>query len=246
MSWIGKKAADVVTSGQQLINGTITAAKFAAGAVVAHLGYTPVNKAGDSMSGNLTVINASNPQLGVSDNNSYSRGYLRWLGSQGGVVLRNSDNSPLSLGTTDVDRLIIDSVGRIAMPYQPVFLVTNNTGMSIGTTYTKVSAFNQTVTNIGGCWNSGTQRFVAPIAGTYLFTATLLPPANMTNQIALYKNGATVNNAVWGYGSGSTRMTITVTVAVTLAANDYVEVYCQSSSAASWDNSGYFSGYLIG
>jgi len=49
MSWIGKKAADVITSGQQLINGTITAAKFAAGAVVSHLGYTPANKAGDTI-----------------------------------------------------------------------------------------------------------------------------------------------------------------------------------------------------
>lgn len=55
MSWIGKKAADVVTSGQQLANGTVTAIKLAVGAVVSHLGYTPVNKAGDTFSGAVSI-----------------------------------------------------------------------------------------------------------------------------------------------------------------------------------------------
>lgn len=54
MSFLGKKPADQVTSGQQianntitgnkLVDGIITAAKMAAGSVVAHLGYTPVDQ----------------------------------------------------------------------------------------------------------------------------------------------------------------------------------------------------------
>lgn len=38
-----------------LANGSVTAAKLASGAAVANIGYTPVNKAGDTITGNLTV-----------------------------------------------------------------------------------------------------------------------------------------------------------------------------------------------
>jgi hypothetical protein len=46
----------------QLADGAVTAAKLAFGAALANLGYTPVNKAGDTMSGQLTV-----PSLALSD-----------------------------------------------------------------------------------------------------------------------------------------------------------------------------------
>jgi lipopolysaccharide export system protein LptA len=55
MSWLGKIPAAIVVSGQQLANGTVSALKFAAGAVVAHLGYTPANKAGDTFTGPVSI-----------------------------------------------------------------------------------------------------------------------------------------------------------------------------------------------
>jgi hypothetical protein len=51
---------------QHIANQAVTSAKLAPGSVVGHLGYTPVNKTGDTMTGNLIVnasvgINRSNP-----------------------------------------------------------------------------------------------------------------------------------------------------------------------------------------
>lgn len=40
---------------QHIANQAVTAAKLAPGSVVGHLGYTPVNKAGDTITGDLTV-----------------------------------------------------------------------------------------------------------------------------------------------------------------------------------------------
>lgn len=100
MSWIGKKAADVIASGQQLANGTVTAiklatgaaigniadgtiaaAKFATGAVVAHLGYTPRNFA-DGITGKFN---------GMSSNGAIPLSYV------GGAVYIDSTATAVSL-----------------------------------------------------------------------------------------------------------------------------------------------------
>ncbi len=47
-------------------DGEVTAAKLASGAVVTHLGYTPLNKAGDTMTGNLTISKV-NPVINLKD-----------------------------------------------------------------------------------------------------------------------------------------------------------------------------------
>lgn len=56
-------------------DGSVTAAKMAAGAVVAHLGYTPLNKAGDKLTGALegatpvTIASASTVAIGAAASN---------------------------------------------------------------------------------------------------------------------------------------------------------------------------------
>lgn len=47
--------ADGAVTTAKVADGAITAAKLANGAVVGNLGYTPVNKAGDTITGNLTL-----------------------------------------------------------------------------------------------------------------------------------------------------------------------------------------------
>jgi hypothetical protein len=58
----GRLAQDVrdnSIASAHIVNGAVTAAKLASGAVVGHLGYTPVNKAGDTMSGALSLPQAN-------------------------------------------------------------------------------------------------------------------------------------------------------------------------------------------
>lgn len=140
-----------------------------------------------------------------------------------------------------------DSSGIAKLPNVPSFTVGSNVGPTIGTTYTKITTFGSIVHNNGNCWNGTTQRFTAPVAGTYFFSAQMLPPAANVHTIIFYKNGSSLSGWVWGYHGGGTRMTIGVSAVMVLAANDYVEVYGQSPNAQDgWDNSGFFSGHLIG
>jgi hypothetical protein len=74
--------------------GSVTAAMLAAGAALASLGYTPVNKAGDT---------ATNLVLAVSALSSASAGYL------GAPV--NTQNADYTLTPTDAGRLIFANTG---------------------------------------------------------------------------------------------------------------------------------------
>ncbi|AFK87698.1 hypothetical protein Tsac_2845 [Thermoanaerobacterium phage THSA-485A] len=49
----------LIINGSWIINGTIPGSALASGAAVANIGYTPVNKAGDSMSNTLTITSAT-------------------------------------------------------------------------------------------------------------------------------------------------------------------------------------------
>lgn len=80
-------AANSVTV-SEISDGAVTSPKLASGAAVANIGYTPVNKAGDVMTGTLTVGSSSlgsdvglNIQGGTANNTSYSR--IRFYGGTG-------------------------------------------------------------------------------------------------------------------------------------------------------------------
>jgi len=56
MSYIGREPTPVPLSTADYQDASVTAAKLASGAAVANIGYTPVNKAGDTITGNLDVL----------------------------------------------------------------------------------------------------------------------------------------------------------------------------------------------
>jgi len=57
--------SDGAVTTSKIADGAITSAKLASGAAIANIGYTPVNKDGDTMTGNLTI---SSGNLTVNDN----------------------------------------------------------------------------------------------------------------------------------------------------------------------------------
>jgi hypothetical protein len=98
--------------------------------------------------------------------------------------------------------------------------------------------------NVGGGFSTTTGNFTAPIAGTYVFTASLTTDGGNA-RFDLIKNGA----AITSYGSlnyGTNWITASNTWVVTLAAGD--TVYCSmgavnGTTVSSFGNS--FSGWLI-
>lgn len=69
-----KIAANAVTA-TQIANGNVTAGKLEAGAVVTHLGYTPLNKAGDTMGGPLLMPN--NVAIRLAEQAGAARDFLK-------------------------------------------------------------------------------------------------------------------------------------------------------------------------
>jgi hypothetical protein len=148
-------------------------------------------------------------------------------------------------GTTfTTPAMILNSSGYMTIPYQPCFYATvTGSGTVAGST---VIPFNSAVVNIGSCFNTSTYRFTAPVAGTYMFIAQPSFNNAVTARVSIRKNGS----FYFEYeGEGSTNGWLTTTFGslITMAVNDYVDVYNGNNSLA-YDNSRWmgFYGYLIG
>lgn len=145
-------------------DGTVTAAKMAAGAAVANIGYTPVNKAGDTVTGDLTSnnVNISNYGLydgfatqvangagvGILSANSTDNAYLYFgygtsSGQQQGAAIGRIGGDALGLFTSGVQRAQFDSAGNFKL----------NAGFgSLGLSYGC-----RVWVNFDGGWNGGSQ-----------------------------------------------------------------------------------------
>lgn len=101
--------------------------------------------------------------------------------------------------------------------------------------------------DIGSNYNTSNGRFTAPIAGTYWFNVVAGSGSPNRFLIYFYKNGSAVVRAQdYFSGSGSNSSAGTM---LQLAANDYIEVYINSSGSALSVGSGsdrtQFQGFLV-
>jgi hypothetical protein len=121
----------------------------------------------------------------------------------------------------DTARLVIDSSGRVTMPYQPAFSAYMNTQNITNTvSFPSVAAVEF---NIGGHYNSANGRFTVPINGSYLFTATVQLNGSVKNapHTNFFKNGAAVNNGWLDFDGASASSQSRI---LYLSAGDYVEL----------------------
>ena len=115
--------------------------------------------------------------------------------------------------------------------------------------------FTKTEFNVGNCYNTSNGRFTAPIAGRYIFSWGNISGQNNTiYRHYLFKNGATsghqLRNELTPAGT-EYASTATMTVGLTLAANDYVYIQYNADDGSSSFNDldgeyTTFIGYLIG
>ena len=140
--------------------------KLAPGAITTNLGYTPLNKAGDNMTGNLRVQNgsASSPSIRGSDSNT-------------GIYFPGGDDLRMAVNGTDVVR--IDGAGRTRFPSRPAFAAVGQAGWRYANSY----GGSRGEREIGGPMNyttghqtggsnfsNGNGRFTAPVSGWYHFS----------------------------------------------------------------------------
>ena len=158
---------------------------------------------------------------------------------------------------TDV-KMSIDNQGRVTKPSNPSFQVrcssVNNIDASSG--YTVPYGGHSVQHNVGSHFNTSNYRFTAPIAGSYLFSASLRVDDFSSNAqysyitLKHYNSGGTAQSDKGRDLSSSTgnyKHHAIVSV-VYLAAGDYVNVQLVTFNDTSTDlnDQSWFSGYLLG
>ncbi len=188
-----------------------------------------VNATGDTMTGVLGVQVASSSIQARFERTATSAGFFEIGGDSGDAWIWPG-------GYSAGKGIKFDTAGRLIASFQPSFYANGNgSGYVIG-----ALAFGAVGTNIGGCYNASNGRFTAPVNGTYVFHATALQYQTSNGGMYFRKNGSMVGTR--GYGNGGDAFASTHIV-LTLAANDYVDVYSEHNVYAG----GYseFCGHLI-
>lgn len=150
------------------------------------------------------------------------------------------------------EALTMNHLGQVTKPYNPSFMAYIGGSNPSYTAGNITIPFNTVTYDVGvnSCYNTSTYRFTAPVAGTYLFTASV----NMYSNPGIWMTSFMVNNTYTYLGnrwtsnvSGDNNMSHAL--AIKLAVNDYVEVRMQVANNGNY-SSGYawnwFSGTLIG
>jgi hypothetical protein len=159
-------------------------------------------------------------------------------------------------GSTFFDGLIVDNTnGIVDQPRLPRFKgYTNFDNYVPLTTWTKI-AINNTEVNDQGAFDAANNRFVAPVAGTYLFGASLLYKVNASTTARmngrLVLNGSTEIKGGKGENSAthvSLATTLTLQTLVPLAAGDTVELqgYFRAADGYFAADHTTFWGYKVG
>ena len=146
-----------------------------------------------------------------------------------------------------VERMRIDSSGRITTPSQPAFHATSGNAPTTGAEW----VFNSVTFNRGNYYNATTGRFTAPVTGVYYFYAFGLAGNADTSDIrfSLRVNSATFAGARFIITkSAASWQTIRGQAVMNLNAGDYVSPWNEQSAIAFHTDANYtgFGGYLIG
>ena len=144
--------------------------------------------------------------------------------------------------TNGVHRMTIEPSGAVTMPTQPAFLAY---GSAAYAERSNPMDYNSANYNIGNHYSTSTYLFTAPVAGRYLFTAGALKTANDGDGGIIIVQNST--NKARSYHNGGPTRQRTVSVVLSLSANDTVKVIPEGDVTFYLaDGYGYFSGVLLG
>lgn len=216
---------DTATSVQTALNtkASLSGAAFT-GAITssyvggaAHLSATNTSSASDQFNYILSGSNDTGAKA-VHFVNSSTR---TTDGGANGYTIRN-DGGPLTLGNSSYATNIN---GTVTMPQQPVY-GGSLTGVASSNFYpTAVDNF------VVGFSRSGNNRLTAQVAGKYYVYAQQLINTSSSLYFHIFKNGSSV---AYAYANADDTYDVIVGALVSLAVNDYIELYHGNTVSYSW------------
>jgi hypothetical protein len=172
------------------------------------------------------------------------------LNHSGALAFFTQQASGLLNPDLPIERMRIDSSGRVTKPYQPAFRVTTTDN---GSFTTGTIPWNTSIFNNGGHFSTSTYRFTAPVAGFYFFEAHTLSNRNTNtgdHGFDFFVNGSAVKRIYSGIsGSASVHSEARGFVLLQLNVNDYVttEMYGNAKTGiVGTPNHDQFVGYFLG
>ena len=167
----------------------------------------------------------------IADGTNYSNDFV--------IQTRHSGNY--------AERLRIDSTGAVTIPNQPCFDVSKGNGT---TSATNPIVYNTVHVNIGSHYDTSNGRFTAPVTGRYLFYfGAIKNNSSSVARLRLRRDGTTYMNSGRELriddGAGNYGENGSMTMIVSLNANQYVQVVCTAGNIYSGDEYFHFGGYLL-
>lgn len=167
-------------------DGKVPAAGLASGAAVSNIGYTPVNKAGDTMTGQLNVSGVVQTQ-GDGTSTGYMAVNLKNGSKFWHISGPRSDEAGVALdrlsifynnGSAYTNCLNITTAGAVSLPQQPACQITRGNGSETFTTNSSYGLGSAFLLNRGGFYfgtavDGTNKRVHVPATGLYECTFNL-------------------------------------------------------------------------
>jgi hypothetical protein len=143
-----------------------------------------------------------------------------------------------------LERMRIDSAGRVTMPYQPAFHAYGNPVGSTVFNENDTVPFPNARYNIGNHYNTSTSTFTAPVTGIYHIWFAAFNNSSAAQRVQLRLNGY----AIFGQGSADLYVDFHQSVTAYMVAGDSIKVTVTYNNTTIYQSSQHteFGGCLLG
>ena len=252
-------AGTFFADGSYVTAGIITATSFSGSGS----GLTGVDPSATASSdGFLKVLNATTPQIRLSNNASDNDDQQRsFFGIATGTnnfltgsaandtVLRARAGGDLIIGVGSTVRMKIDELGRVTKPSNPCFSAYNSNTVAANTT----AVFDQVTVNVGSHYNASNGRFTAPVSANYFIIFHGMSVGSTSDNFRLtfkingnnHAAGEYHGGVAYGGNDGGGYKQMCMQSVLYLTAGDYVTLFVNNAYAAMHDSHSKFSGFLL-